>query len=117
MSMNVQYEDYYDTICAERGNYWSIREVGSKSQYQTSKFKFTDAKLEKVEIPIPSCRDMVNGKEYSLQDIVPQINGDNYWLQSCDGTVCTFLTTKYKNQEPKTVVVNWSLKVNNKPLK
>ncbi len=49
--------------------------------------------------------------------MVPKINGESYWLQSSEGNLRTLSTTKYKNQEPKKVNVNWSLKVNNEPLK
>ncbi len=63
MRVNRKCEEYYDAMCAECGNYWTVREVGFESQYQTSKFQFADAKLGGIESPVPSCRDMVNGRE------------------------------------------------------
>src|SRR5262245_10520924 len=66
-AMQVRCEEYYDAMCAERGNYWSVREVGYVSDFQTSAFRFTDDKLGEIEVPIPRCVDMARGRQTPLE--------------------------------------------------
>lgn len=116
-NMIIKCEEYYDAMCAERGNYWAIREVGYKSQYQTSIFKISDHDLGQVEVPIPKCTDMVKGRETPLKHLVLKIGGENYWLQSSTGNKRIYKPSKQSPKGEHSVEVDLLLKVNNVPIK
>jgi hypothetical protein len=119
MNMGIQCEKYYEAMCAERGNYWTLREVGKEKYFETSNFKFIDPKLGSVSIPIPNCSDMVNDRTTSLNYIIPKINGESYWLKSSNKNIRTLSTGSNhfnKNEPIKTITVDWELKVNDKSL-
>ena len=117
MSMQIQCEEYYDAMCAERGNYWAIREVGFENEYKTSAFQFTDSQFGDVKIPIPKCSDMVRGKKTPLEYILPTIAGDTYWLTSSKGNVHTYSTSKALTNRVNTLTVELTMKVNHVPIK
>ena len=117
MTMQIRCEEYYDALCAERGNYWAIREVGKNNANEGSRFKFTDPDFGEASVPIPSCRDMVNGADTPLKKLVPEISGENYWLVSLEKNICTLSTMPLTREKPKIIKLNWSLSVNNKPLR
>ena len=85
ISKIVQCEEYYDAMCAERGNFWAIREVGTESQYRGSAFEFSDRALGNIKIPLPKCSDMVKEKTISLKSLMPEIEGKTYHLESSAG--------------------------------
>lgn len=117
MSKIVQCEEYYDAICAERGNYWAIREVGTESENRVSSFEFIDSELGVVKIPLPSCSDMVKGKNIPLKSVMPRIDGKTYWLKSTDGLQQVYKAATPKGEPEKTVKVKLSLEIDNVPLK
>ena len=112
MSMPIKCEEYYDSMCAERGNYWAIREIGKKSQYQTSSFHFRSNSLGQVEVPIPRCSDMARGKKTPLDHIVLRIEGEPFWLSSSNGSKRTYKSRKTPSGEQKTVAIDLMLSVN-----
>jgi hypothetical protein len=112
MSMTVHCEEYYEAMCSERGNSWSVREVGLESYNETSKFQFTDTVLGIVEIPIPNCENVVRGKVTPLNHIVIRINGEPYWLTSSEGNTRILQSNRYANTAQKSVQVTWSMRVN-----
>lgn len=116
MSRIIQCEEYYDAMCAERGNYWAVREVGTKSKYRGSSFEFTDSELGPVKIPVPNCSDMVKAKDIPLNHILPKIDGKTYWLKSSDGRQRIYKAATPKGKPEKTVTVNLSVEINNVPL-
>jgi hypothetical protein len=116
MNMSIRCEEYYDSMCAERGNYWTIREVGKTSQYQTSKFLFYDNELGEVEVPIPQCSNMVRGKKTPLEHIVLKINGENYWLVSSEGNKHTYRPSQSSRSQGQTLTLKLNLEVNGEPI-
>ena len=81
MKMVVHCEEYYDAMCAARGNSWNIREVGMDVWFKASTFSFNDSAIGDVEIPAPRCVDMVSGDMYG-NHFFPKINGAVYWVKS-----------------------------------
>ena len=116
MSKQVRCEEYYDAMCTERGNYWAMREVGIKSQYTVSTFQFIDNKLGEIEIPTPSCNDMVKGRTIHLKNLLPKISGETYWLISSSGDFRTYRATMPNVNPEKKVNINLTLKVNGVPI-
>jgi hypothetical protein len=117
MSIEVKCEEYYDALCAERGNYWEIREVGSEKAGQVSSFKFNDAELGEIEISIPLCGDMLKGREIPLKHILPKINGETYWLVGTGNGDGKYQTSKYMTTTVKEEYFNLSMSINGKQLK
>ena len=117
MSKIVHCDEYYDAVCAERGNYWAIREVGTESLYRGSSFEFNDSELGSVKIPLPNCSDMVKGKNIPLNHILPIIGGETYWLKSSAGMQRVYEAATPKGEPVKAVAVKLSIEINNVPLK
>ena len=117
MSMELKCEEYYDALCAERGNYWDVREVGSEKSGQTSSFKFTDPKLGNVEVSVPWCGDIVKGRMIPLKHILPKINGETYWLVSTENGVGKYQTSKHMSKTVKEAYFNLSMSINGVQLK
>ncbi len=90
MIMPIECEEYYDSLCAERGNYWAIRETGKESEYQRSSFQFKNLPLGQVEVPVPRCSDMVRGKKTPLDHIILRIEGEPFWLSASNGIKRTY---------------------------
>ena len=117
MSMEVKCEEYYDSLCAERGNYWAVREVGTEKSGQTSSFKFNDPELGDVEVSIPRCGDMLKGRETPIKHILPKINGEIYWLVGTENGVGKYQTSKYMTKTVKEAHFNLSMSINGVELK
>ena len=117
MSMELKCEEYYDALCAERGNYWDVREVGSEKAGQTSSFRFKDAELGEVVISVPLCGHMLEGREIPLKHVLPKINGETYWLVGTENGVGKYRTSKYMTEPVKEAHFNLSMSVNGKQLK
>ena len=116
ISKNIKCEEYYDAMCSVRGNYWSVREVGFESQYQTSRFDFYEKGVGRVSIPIPKCIDMVRRIDTPLNHIIIQIDGENYWLTQSKGKTRTYKSSGMASKPEKTISVDMAIKVNNMPL-
>ncbi|BBE50119.1 hypothetical protein OYT1_ch0552 [Ferriphaselus amnicola] len=116
MSMNVRCEEYYEAMCNERGNYWSLREVGKDHESQTSIFSTSDSRLGQVEFPVPDCRSMVRNGRLTLSDKLITINNEPYWLKSSKGNRRTFKSSTRPNYETKVVDVDLQLKINDVPI-
>lgn len=112
----IHCEEYYDAMCAERGNYWAIREVGLKNQYQTSSFKFIDAELGSIKYPVPTCQTLVENKKLSYKNLLPQIAEQTYFLKSSSGNQRTYATPKRKGVAQKEIQVELTVTINNVPL-
>ena len=110
MTTKIKCEKYYDAICAERGNFWAIREVGQKSEYDRGDFEFSDGDLGKVQFPFPLCKNMVTGEKEPLAYFVPRIEGEPYWLRGSDGDIRTYGSGK------KALKARVSIKVDGVPI-
>ena len=116
-NMEIKCEEYYDALCAERGNYWAVREVGSEKSGQTSSFVFNDPDLGKVEVSVPLCGDMLKGREIPLKHILPKINGETYWLVGSENGVGKYRTSKYLTESVKEASFNLQMSINGVQLK
>ena len=76
----ISCEEYYDAMCAERGNFWSMREVGTASMNEKSVLAVQHKALGKIEVPVPGCASMVSGKLPPLEHTVLTIADEHYWL-------------------------------------
>ena len=117
MTMEVKCEEYYDALCAVRGNYWAVREVGSEKAGQTSSFKFNDSELGAVEISIPRCGDILKNREVPIKHILPKINGEIYWFVGTENGVGKYQTSKYMTKTVKEAYFNLSMSINGVELK
>ncbi len=116
MSMLIECEEYYDAMCAERGNYWAVREIGKKSEYQTSAFQFRSKSLGQVEVPIPRCNDMARGKSTPLKHIVLRIEGEPFWLNSSNGSERTYKSRKTSDGQRKEIIIDMAMSVNGRQI-
>jgi len=78
-------EKYYDAICAERGNYWAIREVGTADQSSPSRISVEIAGIGKVEVQMPACKALVGHQSSSLKMPVIYVGGQLYFYAGTDG--------------------------------
>jgi hypothetical protein len=108
----IQCEKYYDSMCAERGNYWTYREVGFDSEYQKSTIMIRDEELGEIEIPVPSCKNMVEGRKTPLKHLLLKINGETYWLMSSDGELRTYQSDAHSKHPNNTVYIKLMMNVN-----
>jgi hypothetical protein len=67
-SIEVVCEKFYDSMCAERGNYWSIRQTGLKSSFGSSSVKLKNDNETSYELEFPHCKKLVTDKEITLKD-------------------------------------------------
>jgi hypothetical protein len=111
-SMTVYCERYYDSMCAERANYWAIREVGKTSQYETSAFSISDPVLGEFVVPIPACSEVIKNKEIPLNHIVLNVDGKSMWLRGSEGDMRTYQTGSQANRVPEEIQVRLNLYVN-----
>ncbi len=116
LSMPIECEKYYDSMCAERGNYWAVREVGKTSQYQTSSFHFRSNNLGLIEVPIPQCSNMARGRKTPLNHIVIKIEDEPFWLSSSNGTERTYKSRKVPDEQKKVATINMALSVNDRSI-
>jgi hypothetical protein len=106
-------ERYYDAMASVRGNYWTVREVGSTSQYQTSKIIIHDNEIGTIEIPVPSSDDLVKSRRIPLSFIFLKINGETFGLISSEGSNHTYSrVTLIDKSSEELVTLNFTLKVN-----
>ncbi len=117
LSMEVKCEEYYDAMCAERGNYWAVREAGFENDGQTSSFRFTDPELGNVEVSIPRCGDMLKGRDIPLEYILPEINGDTYWLVGMENGIGIYRTSEYLTKIVKEAHIHLTMSINDVALK
>ncbi len=113
VSKIVQCEEYYDAMCAERGNFWAIREVGTESQYRGSAFEFSDLALGDIKMPLPKCRDMVKEETISLKSLMPEINGKTYQLESSAGRHKTYKALAPVGKPAPIQTIELSMVINN----
>jgi hypothetical protein len=63
----VQCEKFYDAMCADRGNYWTVSETGFKRKYTTSKINIKVDGVGEIEVSHPTCEDLVQNKKITLK--------------------------------------------------
>lgn len=91
ITATVTCEKYYDAMCAERGNYWSTREVGTTDPPSLVRFiAVNDADLGEIEIPRFGC-ELFNGP--APQEFWPfiRVNGETYFYSSETGGGYVFI--------------------------
>ncbi|WP_155247679.1 hypothetical protein [Teredinibacter turnerae] len=114
-SKEVRCEHYYDAMCAERGNWWSIREVGKESKYQSSNVEYDHPKYGLIEFPVPDCLDMVEAREISLNHLLPKIAGKTHWLMDSKGNARVYKTHR-NNPDSEAVKVELTVKINGREI-
>ena len=107
----IRCEHYYDAMCAARGNFWSIREVGAKSQYQSSKMLYKHPLYKLIEFPVPVCLNMVENKDLVLNHLLPKIDGKTHWITASAGKRRTYKTSR-NAPNSEAVVVELTVKIN-----
>ena len=116
VSRTVHCEHYYDSMCAERGNYWSIREVGKRTQYDTSEFRIEDEVFGEVLVPLPACSAVIQDREISLENIVLKVNGRPMWLRASDGDLRTYQTAAFAGEAPEQIQLRLMISVDGEDL-
>lgn len=77
-SVRIACENYYDAMCAARGNQWSVREIGSTVHHSAVKFlSVHDEQLGTIEIARPSCEVWAQVTPERMISLV-RINGEHY---------------------------------------
>ena len=59
ISYAIKCEKYYDSMCAERGNSWQIREVGKSNEYKRSYLPITSESKVSYDLELPSCEEII----------------------------------------------------------
>jgi hypothetical protein len=114
---DVQCEEYYDAMCAERGNYWSTRQVGTASRYDNGAFHVTHERLGPLTIPLPSCTDMTSGRDTPLDHLVISAGGNNHYrLIASDGDLRTYEAMPHASKPGEIVRIRLSMRVNGRAL-
>ena len=108
----IHCEEYYDAMCAERGNYWSVREVGAESQYEISTFDVHESSVGRIEVPVPSCTSLFKNQLPSLKQVMPKINGQHYRLIASDGYARTYDPVGANGDPKNSVDLELSMSVN-----
>lgn len=63
-------EKYYDSMCAERGNSWKVREVGKQGEYKRSYIPIADTSGVIFELELPNCEKIIStNSQISMKDI------------------------------------------------
>ena len=105
-------EEYYDAICAERGNFWTVREVGREFVYQSSVIEVHDSAIGNIIFPLPLCTELVQIPNiiFGLPKI--RIDGIPYGPKHSDGKFHTYQSYPGFSPTVNTVVLNFDLKIN-----
>ena len=120
-SVRIACENYYDAMCAARGNQWSVREIGSTEHHSMVKFlSVHDENLGTIEIARPSCEVWAQATPEKIISLV-RINGELYnfvsigspgYLYSRNG----FINGKNSRGVPNTVVLDFVAKYDGRVL-
>ncbi|TWX64214.1 hypothetical protein [Colwellia sp. C1TZA3] len=110
---NMKCEKFYDAMCAERGNYWAVREVGFKRKYRTSKIEFFANGIGNVKISQPTCDDLIENKKITLESLNVTIDGSHYYFnKTIDGIHHYKTSENIKNKPVKYAELDFELRVN-----
>jgi hypothetical protein len=105
-------------MCAERGNFWAIREVGLKKYFQSSEIEISDDKIGMIKFPVPPSDDLVSGKSTPLGHLPLNINGKIYWYKASNGNKHTyFRPAMHNNGVDESLTLEFTLKANGVVLK
>ena len=120
-SVRIACENYYDAMCAARGNQWSVREIGSKVHHSVVKFVTVhDEKLGTIEIARPSCEVWAPATPDKAISLV-RINGELYNFVSTGASGHRYSRNEFTNRgkpqsEPRTVVLDFVAKYDGRVL-
>lgn len=96
-------EEYYDGQCSVRGNYWTTRYVGYKSQYQSPSFEIRSLDGRVAEISLPTCKELPEYDRFRLEQLRVRVGGIPYSHQSSAGSQHTFRPPPgpmYQDEDP-----------------
>ena len=97
-------EKYYDAICAERGNYWTVREVGTADESSPSRMSVEIGGIGKVEVLMPACKALVGHQPSSLKMPIIYIDGHSYFYAGTDGPFQIYKKAGKKVTEQETTI-------------
>jgi hypothetical protein len=121
ITATVTCERYYDAMCAERGNYWDTREIGTNDPSSLVRFMtINDPDLGKVEIARPSCELFKGPVPQEFKPMI-LIGGESYFFsgETDDGYVFVqrdFALQKIDPAAAKSVTLPFTIRVDGKTL-
>lgn len=122
ITATITCEKYYDAICAERGNHWSTREVGTSDPPSLVRFiDIDDPGLGEIQIPRFGC-ELFKGP--APQEFWPfiRVNGETYFYSSETGEGYVFIRRGFALQKidpavAKSVTLPFTIRVDGKALR
>jgi len=106
----IHCERYYDALCAERGNYWSVRQVGMKSQHDISWVSIQDPRIGEIRLDLPLCNYVHQGRVTTLKWVHPMINGEHYSYVKSAGRIHIYRTWSKGSWKP--IELEFDYKIN-----
>lgn len=94
----IKCEKYYDSMCAERGNSWRVREVGKQGEYKRSYIPIVDELGVTFELELPNCEKLISlNSKISMEDISITWNRKASKTETTElGQVTSWLGKRYK---------------------
>ncbi|WP_141235681.1 hypothetical protein [Pseudoalteromonas sp. NBT06-2] len=93
----IKCEKYYDSMCAERGNSWRIREVGKSGEHKRSYLPIPSESGSSYELELPNCEKIIRlNSQITMKDIAIVWNKDASKTESTElGKVTSWLGKSY----------------------
>lgn len=131
----IKCEKYYDSMCAERGNSWRIREVGKSGEAKRSYLPISNESGASYELELPSCEKIIRlNSKITMKDIVIVWNknasktestelgqvtswlGKTYYYVSSENGIHTFKYGGYRDVPLEEIKFEFTLKLNGKTI-
>jgi hypothetical protein len=110
-------ERYYDAMCASRGNYWAIREIGTRDHHSPSSISTEIDGIGIFAIDLPLCKNIVEGRPTDLSHLSVKINGDAYYFIRRNGPEYTYKKIGPAGAPQPEVNVNFALLIDGAEVK
>jgi hypothetical protein len=121
ITTTVTCERYYDAMCAERGNFWNTREIGTNDSPHLVRFiTINDPNLGEVKIERPSC-ELFKGPAPKKFASMILIRGERYFYSGEVDRGHVFVKRDFALQKidpavAKTVTIPFTIRVDGKAL-
>lgn len=131
LKYTVKCEEFYSASCSERGNFWTVREIGHSRSSQRSAFSIKDNAGKDFDLELPTCQELVYAKKkLNLNNfnavfergkhVVTVDNGTTtttslsttYWYKDSDGHHHSFRHIRQKGTPEQIVTFDFRLFLN-----
>lgn len=128
----IKCEQYYDSMCSERGNSWSVREVGKSGSYKNSYIPIASTEYE---LQLPQCNEILKPNEkLNIKDLrivwnkeasktehtefgeVTSWLGKSYIYVETKNGIHSFKTGGYRDVPLEVIKLKFDISLNGQPL-